>query len=111
MSRSMHSYQVVDDHGIFGSYHSRADAVSACRILQDNGTNPKVFSTLDREDETISLQLTEDSLPWNYKRLGIFASRYDYADVEKIIKKCEMDGLNYELTYVVHYGFEKVRND
>lgn len=99
--KSMHSYQVVDDHGIFGSYEWRADAVSACRMLRDNGTNPKL----------LSVQTTEEDWTLTYTNEGVFASRADYADVEKIIKECEMDGLPYELIYVVRYGFERVNGE
>ena len=92
-------FRVEDDHGVYGNYRLKADAVSACQYLDQNDTNPRMIKVSEtKEDWTIS-----------YTNEGVYAFRKDWDEVKMIMDEAGKDGLNYEVTYVIHYGFERAK--
>ena len=47
-------FRVEDDHGVFGNYRLKAEAVSACQYLELNDTNPRMIKVSETvEDWTL----------------------------------------------------------
>ena len=44
-------FRVEDDHGVFGNYRLKAEAVSACQYLELNDTNPRFFKVTETQED------------------------------------------------------------